>query len=346
MSIRESGRATLMIFVAGLCACSGGDRPSGTDGGVIVVDGARSDGAPRDGSAVDGGATWCSGYTPPAGSDPCTSSATCEGGGGVCYPVGSSCCPVKMKAPRTCEADTDCSGTDVCEEYVPTSGCTFGLGTRCVPACAPGASCEDGTCDSTGHCVPSACPSAWTCPENFDCDAASPGADRHGCVRRGCTDASACDCGECVNGGCNDGPGYCGFACACAAPDTPVATPDGDRAISELRAGDLVYTVENGAVVVAPVALARRRPAPDGHRVLRITLASGRSFRMSAGHPTADGAILHDLLPGDVLGDAEVVRIDDEPYGATHTYDILPASATGAYFAAGALVGSTLHESR
>jgi len=35
----------------------------------------------------------------------------------------------------------------------------------------------------------------------------------------------------------------------CASPDTPIATPDGERPIAELREGDLVYSVDGGAIV-------------------------------------------------------------------------------------------------
>ena len=42
------------------------------------------------------------------------------------------------------------------------------------------------------------------------------------------------------------------------------------------------------------------------------------------------------------LGGVEILAVDTVPYPYSHTYDILPDSETGAYFAGGALVGSTL----
>ena len=53
---------------------------------------------------------------------------------------------------------------------------------------------------------------------------------------------------------------------------------------------------------------------------------------------------LLELGPGDRLGDAEIVSVEMIPYPEPFTYDILPASDTGAYFAGGALIGSTLRE--
>lgn len=48
------------------------------------------------------------------------------------------------------------------------------------------------------------------------------------------------------------------------------------------------------------------------------------------------------LAIGDRLGGATVVGLASVPYPFDATYDILPDSDSGAYFAAGALVGSTL----
>ena len=63
---------------------------------------------------------------------------------------------------------------------------------------------------------------------------------------------------------------------------------------------------------------------------------------MSASHPTADGRSFGDLkagqsLDGVLLTDTRVIAYQHE---ATH--DILPDSDSGAYFAAGVLVGSTM----
>lgn len=148
------------------------------------------------------------------------------------------------------------------------------------------------------------------------------------------------------NGCCKCGADdLCAQFCRCAAPDTPIATPAGEVAIASLRPHDLVYSVDAaGAVVVVPVLKVSKLPAPAGHVAVRVRLASGRSFEMSPGHPTAAGGRLAALAAGDLLGDEEVAAVDVVPYAYATTHDILPASASGAYFAAGALVGSTLVE--
>jgi hypothetical protein len=128
----------------------------------------------------------------------------------------------------------------------------------------------------------------------------------------------------------------------CASPDTPIATPEGERAIASLEEGDLVYSVEGEAIVRVPVIRTSRSRARSDHQVVEVTLAGGAVLRVSPRHPTADGRQLGDLVAGDRLGEVEVLRARLVPYQGELTYDILPASSTGFYFAAGALIGSTI----
>jgi len=326
-----------LLACASLVACSGDEPPPADSGGdVVVIDSGTLD------TGGDAALSACPGYTPPGPmAMTCTDHAACATFGS-CYAPGTSCCPVGMVAPRDCESDAGCSDGDVCEEYLASGPCTGGLGSRCVPDCRIEDMCVDATCDALGHCIPLECPREFECAVNQDCSPGNAAADANGCVVRSCTTGSECDCGACVNGSCQDGPGTCQGDCACAAPDTPIATPDGERAIADLRAGDLVYSVDGDAIVVVPLRYVGQRPAPLGHRVVRVTLESGRSFDMSPGHPTADGRTLSELDAGDDLGALGVTGVEVVLYEAEHTYDILPASSSGAYFAAGALVGSTL----
>lgn len=75
---------------------------------------------------------------------------------------------------------------------------------------------------------------------------------------------------------------------------------------------------------------------------MRVELADGREIDISAGHPTADGHSFGDLKAGSSLGGIDVVKVQRVPYDYPYTYDILPDSDTGTYFAAGALIGSTM----
>jgi len=128
----------------------------------------------------------------------------------------------------------------------------------------------------------------------------------------------------------------------CAAPNTPIATPSGERPIAELRVGDLVYSVNDRAITVVPILRIGRTPV-HAHRVVRVELENGSVLEISPGHPTADGRTFGDIVAGSVLDEQHgVVSTRVVPYAYDATYDILPSSSTGTYFAAGALVGSTL----
>jgi len=127
----------------------------------------------------------------------------------------------------------------------------------------------------------------------------------------------------------------------CASPDTPIATPDGDRRIADLRVGDLVYSVDGAAIRAVPIVRVHSTPV-TGHHVVRITTTDGRTLEISAGHPTADGRLFGDLRAGQQLDGRAIAAADTVPYRFAATYDVLPASDTGTYFAAGMLIGSTL----
>jgi len=133
------------------------------------------------------------------------------------------------------------------------------------------------------------------------------------------------------------------FTCqrVCASPDTPIATPEGERAIAELRPGDLVYSVDHDAIVAVPIANVRRVHV-ENHSVVRMALEAGRTLEISPLHPNAEGVLLGNLHAGDLLELTRIERVSLIPYLHDSTYDILPASDTGTYFAAGVLIGSTL----
>jgi hypothetical protein len=181
--------------------------------------------------------------------------------------------------------------------------------------------------DSIGRC------GVEVCPEG-DCFATGPE-----CT---CSDGVACvtATGPTGSGLCRGDDGTCD-ACRCAAPDTPIATPTGERAIAELRPGDLVYSVDRDAIVTVPILRVNRTLVRD-HHVLHITFDNGRTIDMTAGHPLPDGRPLSTLHPGSTLLGGTVISVVSVPYAYDATYDILPASPSGAYFASDVLIGSTL----
>ena len=75
---------------------------------------------------------------------------------------------------------------------------------------------------------------------------------------------------------------------------------------------------------------------------MRVRLDNGSVLEISELHPTADGRTFAALSAGTLLDGKAVVSTEIVPYAHPFTYDILPATETGAYFAGGALIGSTL----
>jgi hypothetical protein len=233
-----------------------------------------------------------------------------------------------------------------------------GGGAVCTVACTTGFTCCNGTCINPnndilncgvcGHacdgptpfcngacvtppCTGAACSNPAFCCGDQCCNAGQLCCDVPGPVERGplCTDP--------VDGTCPKG---CP-ACRCTSPDTPIATPEGSRPIASLRRGDYVYSVAGGRVAVVRVREVRRVPASH-HVVTRLVMESGAILEISGVHPTADGRTIGELRVGDELDGVRVVGASVVPYTHDATYDILPDSDTGAYFAGGVLIGSTL----
>jgi hypothetical protein len=129
----------------------------------------------------------------------------------------------------------------------------------------------------------------------------------------------------------------------CLARGTRIATPSGDIAVEDLKVGDIVWTHDAaGARVALPLVEIGSTPVPATHRVVQLRLSDGRAVDVSPGHPTADGRKVGDLIVGDRYDGAIVVSAALSPYTGGATFDVLPAGASGMYWANGVLLGSTL----
>ena len=118
----------------------------------------------------------------------------------------------------------------------------------------------------------------------------------------------------------------------------PIATPIGVLPIAALRVGDEVYSVDRGRVIAVPI-VSVRRTSVSKHRMVRLTLAGKGVLEACASHPTADGRSLGQVRAGDLLDGVRVTAVSLIPYEHDATYDILPGSDSGAYFAGGVLIG-------
>ncbi len=129
----------------------------------------------------------------------------------------------------------------------------------------------------------------------------------------------------------------------CLARGVMISTPNGDVAVQDLLPGNTVWTVDSlGKRHAQPLVKISAVASVPGQVVTRVLLADGRALLVSPGHPDADGRALGTLMAGDVLDGAGVVSAESVLYAGGATFDILPAGDTGAYWANGILIGSTL----
>jgi hypothetical protein len=129
----------------------------------------------------------------------------------------------------------------------------------------------------------------------------------------------------------------------CLSASTLIETPRGPVHVTELKPGMEVWTsTPDGARISAPIIQTGNTEVPAGHLMVHLQLADGRELWASPGHPTADGTPLGKLAIGSTLDASKVTLWELVPYGGDRTYDLLPAGATGTYWANGILLGSTL----
>ncbi len=129
----------------------------------------------------------------------------------------------------------------------------------------------------------------------------------------------------------------------CLSADAAIDTPAGPVNVTKIVVGMRVWSLDvQGRKVASRVIQVAHTPTPSGHRVVHLVLADGREVRVSANHPTIIGGTVGQLQVGAAYDGARIVSADLETYAGAATYDLLPDSATGAYWANGILLRSTL----
>ena len=129
----------------------------------------------------------------------------------------------------------------------------------------------------------------------------------------------------------------------CLARGTWIATIDGAVPVEDIRIGMRIWSADHaGRPIAAVVVRVGRVAVGPWHRIVRLVLDDGRTVRASPDHPLVDGRPLGTIRAGDRVDGATVVQAVQEPYDGGETFDILPSGPTGAYWADGVLLGSTL----
>lgn len=135
--------------------------------------------------------------------------------------------------------------------------------------------------------------------------------------------------------------GLSGEVHICLSPDTRIRTVGVQKRIADIREGDLVFSFNKEEKKVVKVIKTSKAEVKN-FKILKVTFNDGSVLQISPGHPTHDGRLFKNLMLGDLVDNRMVTEIKQIPYTYKYTYDILPDSESGCYYANGILVGSTL----
>jgi hypothetical protein len=301
-----------LVLLCGV-ACGGTFQggSSGGGGGASAGQGGLAGRAGGSTGGLGGAIAGAAGLGAGAGGSTAGSGGSTAGGGATCgASCGFTCC-----GPECINTGNDINNCGACGNVCPRPG-PFCNNGKCDKA-----PCQGVTCTGTTTCCEAEC-----CKSNELCCNVNAGASRTACTPA--TDKGTCPLG-CAQ-------------CVCTAPNTPIATPSGERAISELKVGDLVYSLHHGKLAVVPIILTNRVPVTGAHYMVEVRLSTGRLLSISPSHPTADGRTFAGLANGDMLDGVGLDAVRRVPYTEAYTYDILPDSDSGSYFAGGVLIGTTL----
>lgn len=249
-----------------------------------------------------------------------------------------------------CKKDSDCPSSQYICEAIQS------VGTACPsddPSCVPTSMIIKGICKlkEGNRCrVDSDCVAGFLCHTNV---CANPiGRQCNGPSDISCPTDYKCvqKCGPPVPRGNDSHPGYScqlkGYqrACPiCLASNTAISTPHEEINVRAIKAGMKVWSVgENREKVESTVIKIAKTLAPSTHNVMHLVFSDGRELWVSPDHSTADGKLVSDLKVGGFYDGAEITVAELVSYWDNATYDILPDTASGLYWANGVLLKSTL----
>lgn len=131
----------------------------------------------------------------------------------------------------------------------------------------------------------------------------------------------------------------------CLASNTRISTPLGEVSVKDVTAGMKVYSVDKkGQKIISEVIKVSSSEVSSAHQVVHLVLTDGRELWVSPDHPAANGFKVGQLMQGEPYDGSVIQKATLVSYWDNKTYDLLPDSETGYYFANGILMGSTLKE--
>ena len=128
----------------------------------------------------------------------------------------------------------------------------------------------------------------------------------------------------------------------CLSSKTNILTPSGERLVTDIKVGDLVYSVNKDGDRVSAKVLKTQKVAVSNHSMTHLEFAGGKTVDISPTHPMANGKLARDLKVGEVYDGIKITKIETASYKDSATYDLLIDSETGFYYAGGILMDSTM----
>jgi len=129
----------------------------------------------------------------------------------------------------------------------------------------------------------------------------------------------------------------------CLSANSEIKTPSGEVNVKDIKEGMNVWSTDsNGTIIKSKVIKINKVFVGDAQKIVDLQLEDGRELFVSPNHPTYDGKTISALKIGEKYDGSTVKSTELVQYKYQFTYDILPDSQTGNYFANGILVGSTL----
>lgn len=250
-----------------------------------------------------------------------------------------------------CKSYTDCpSQSYLCEgtegigtiypneenepNYTITKGvCKIKTGNSCYTTtqCATGLICHENICTEP---IGRACAGSndYSCPRGYQCtQSCGPPVAREGDP----PPPYFCELNETARK-----PKNCPI---CLASNTNIATPMDEINVKNITVGMRVWSQnKNGERIESTVIAVSHTAVPKIHRVIHLVLSDGREVWVSPEHPTITGMPVRELRAGDFYDGVSVRLSETIPYWDHETYDLLPNSDTGYYWANGILLDSSL----
>lgn len=227
------------------------------------------------------------------------------------YKIISGVC--KLKKDGSCTTDTDCLSGLICHAIQQGSATVH--------------KCEDPTLGACSGVSDTGCPAGYQCIQ--------------GCgpplIREGDNKPIPwyCMANEVAHR-----PRACPI---CLASNTMIATPQGEINVTNIKVGMQVWSInKQGEKILSKVIKIGNTLVPSDHKVVHLVLSDGRNLWVSPNHPTTTGTVVGNLRIGEEYDNAKITQTTRVSYWDTKTYDLLPDSETGFYYANGILLDSTL----